>query len=154
MNQYELLVDEAYNNGIEVIEKRFNSRSKGLCKNNKLGISKDIPTLREKTCVLAEELGHYYKNVGNIVNLKIVDNKKQEYHGRLWGFNKRIGLTGIIKAFNAHCTTLYDMAEFLDVTEEFLSEALNCYKSKFGTYIKVDNYIISFEPCLSVLKMF
>ena len=38
------------------------------------------------------------------------------------------------------------MAEYLDVTEEYLEEAIDCYKAKYGLYASVDNYIIYFEP--------
>ena len=38
------------------------------------------------------------------------------------------------------------MAECLDATEEYLKEAIDCYKSKYGLCVSVDNYIIYFEP--------
>ena len=38
------------------------------------------------------------------------------------------------------------MAEYLDVTEEYLEEAIDCYKAKYGLYVSIDNYIIYFEP--------
>ena len=46
------------------------------------------------------------------------------------------------------------MAEYLDVTEEFLKEALECYNSKYGTAVRFDNYIIGFEPRLYVMELF
>ena len=47
-----------------------------------------------------------------------------------------------------------NMAEYLDVTEEFLKEALECYNSKYGTAVRFDNYIIGFEPRLYVMELF
>lgn len=47
----------------------------------------------------------------------------------------------------------YDTAERLEVTEKFLTEALACYKQKYGRCITVDNYVIFFEPSLSVLEI-
>lgn len=38
------------------------------------------------------------------------------------------------------------MAEYLDATEEYLKEAMQCYHSKYGVYAVVDNYVIYFEP--------
>lgn len=32
-------------------------------------------------------------------------------------------------------------------------EALNCYQSKYGEYVKVDNYMIYFIPSLAVLEI-
>ena len=41
------------------------------------------------------------------------------------------------------------MAEYLDVTEDYLEEALACYRSKYGVYTVVDNYAIYFiQMCI------
>ena len=45
-----------------------------------------------------------------------------------------------------------DRNEYLDATEEYLKEALLCYKSKYGICTAVDNYIIYFEP-FAVMKI-
>lgn len=151
MNSYEQLLDE-YNN-LYVIEKHFKSNAKGLCKGNKIGISKDIPTANEKACVLAEELGHYYTTVGNILDQQSISNKKQEQRARMWAYDKQIGLIGIIKCYEHGCRSKHEMAEYLSVTEEFLNDALERYRQKYGIYTTIDNYIIYFEPCLGVAKM-
>lgn len=154
MNQYELLVDEAEKEGIIITQKNFKSDSKGLCKGNKIAIRKDIPTLCEKTCILAEEIGHFYTTIGNIIDLRDIRNRKQELKARIWSYNKLIGLVGIIGAFNNNCLNLYEMAEYLNVTEDFLQECIDCYRNKYGTYTKQDNYIIYFIPYLAVFKIF
>lgn len=121
--------------------------------NNKIAIRQDIPTETEKSCVLAEELGHYFTSAGNILDQTDIVNRKQEYRARLYGYNLQIGLRGIISAHTAGCRNLYEMADYLDVTEEYLKEALNCYQSKYGEYVKVDNYMIYFIPSLAVLEI-
>ena len=149
---YEGLLNEAY--GLNIIVKETSLLgNKGRVKGNRIAIRKDIPTLLEKTCILAEELGHYYLNSGDILNQEITENRKQEYKTRLWAYNKLIGLMGIIKAYEADCRTIYDMAEHLYVTEEFLIECLSSYRNKYGIYTVLDNYIIYFEPTLGVLKL-
>ena len=42
------------------------------------------------------------------------------------------------------------MADFLDVTEKFLQDALNAYRLKYGQYVIIDNYTIYFEPHLMI----
>jgi Domain of unknown function (DUF955). len=121
--------------------------------NNKIAIRQDIPTETEKSCVLAEELGHYFTSAGNILDQTDIVNRKQEYRARLYGYNLQIGLRGIISAHTAGCRNLYEMADYLDVTEEYLKEALDCYRSKYGEYVKVDNYMIYFIPSLAVLEI-
>lgn len=44
------------------------------------------------------------------------------------------------------------MAEHLDVTEEFLKDALDAYRLKYGKCTVVDNYMVFFEP-LGVVDM-
>lgn len=149
---YDELLIEADDAGLIVKEKRLNS-SDGRIWNNRVAIRKNIPTSIEKSCVLAEELGHYYTSSGDITRLNNANNQKQEYKARLYGYNLKIGLLGIIKAYQHGCHNLYEMAEFLDVTEEFLAEAIDCYKSKYGKYVSFDNYAIYFEPCLGVMEL-
>lgn len=149
---YEVLLNTADRAGLMVKEKPL-SESDGLIKGNRIAIRKDIPTQAEKSCVLAEELGHYFTSAGNILDQTDIVNRKQEYRARLYGYNLKIGLTGIMSAHTAGCRNLYEMADYLDVTEEYLKEALNCYQSKYGEYVKVDNYMIYFIPSLAVLEI-
>ncbi len=149
---YEVLLNTADQAGLTVKEKPL-SESDGLIKGNRIAIRKDIPTQAEKSCVLAEELGHYFTSAGNILDQTDIVNRKQEYRARLYGYNLQIGLRGIISAHTAGCRNLYEMADYLDVTEEYLKEALDCYQSKYGEYVKVDNYMIYFIPTLAVLEI-
>lgn len=149
---YEELFKEADSIGMIVKEKPLRSGD-GRIFNNKIAIRQDIPTETEKSCVLAEELGHYFTSAGNILDQTDIVNRKQEYRARLYGYNLQIGLRGIISAHTAGCRNLYEMADYLDVTEEYLKEALDCYRSKYGEYVKVDNYMIYFIPSLAVLEI-
>ncbi len=149
---YEVLLNTADQAGLTVKEKPL-SESDGLIKGNRIAIRKDIPTQAEKSCVLAEELGHYFTSAGNILDQTDTVNRRQEYRARLYGYNLQIGLRGIISAHTAGCRNLYEMADYLDITEEYLKEALNCYQSKYGEYVKVDNYMIYFIPTLAVLEI-
>lgn len=153
MSTYEELQDQACADGIDVMDYEFNSPNiKGLYCNNTVAISKSISTQAEKSCVLAEELGHHYTTVGDIIDQTEVSNRKQEYRARLFGYNLKIGLIGIVHAYEAGCRSLYEMAEYLDATEEYLKEALDCYHSIHGVYATLDNYIIFFEPSFTVMK--
>lgn len=151
MNTYEYLLTEAEDEGLIVKELPLRGYD-GLIKENRIAISKAL-TQTEKYCVLAEELGHHYTTVGNILDQSDTGNRKQELRARLWAYNKNIGLQGIIKAYEKNLTNLDDVADFLEVTPEFLQDALKCYKSKYSPYIELDNYIIIFEPYLSVVKI-
>lgn len=151
---YENLLLEAADENVYVIEDApFQSRADGLIRNDVIGINRTVRRSTQKACVLAEELGHYHTTIGDIINQSSDANRKQELRARLWSYNKLIGLHGIISCYKAGCQTAYDMSEHLGVTEDFLQEALHCYRSKYGIYTRFDNYVIFFEPTLSVLEL-
>lgn len=147
---YDELLYEADSTGIIVKEKNIPGYG-GRIYGNRIAIHDRLETT-EKACVLAEELGHYHTTVGDITDLSDSQNRKQERQARLWGYNKLIGLTGIIQAFRAGCHSRHETAEYLGVTEEFLQECIDCYTEKYGEYAKIDNYIIFFIPNLAVME--
>lgn len=151
MNRYEELEYEACMNGLDILDYNFYSdKIKGLYCDGVIGINKSIKNSIEKSCVLAEELGHHYTSAGNILDQTKTENRKQEQHARMWAYDRQIGLIGIIKAYKYGCRNLHEMADYLDVTEEFLKDALKSYRLKYGHYVIVDNYTVYFEPYLTV----
>ena len=152
MNRYERLQYEACKDGIDVIEGNFSKNIKGLYCDGTVAIKKDISTT-EKACVLAEELGHHYTTVGNILDQSDVSNRKQERRARLWAYRRAFDLIDLISAYKYGCRNRYELAEYLEVTEQFLQDALDTYKEKYGLCTKVDKYVVFFEP-LGILEMY
>lgn len=150
MNYEELLIaaDEA---GLTVKEKPL-SLHDGRIKGTRIAIRQDIPTLAQKADVLAEELGHYFTSVGEILDQSTAAARRQERQARLWAYNNRVGLQGIVRGHQHHCQNLNDLAEFLDVSEEFLQETLDCYREKYGPSVNWKNFTIFFEPSLAVME--
>ena len=152
--KYEELLEESIINDVYVIENAdFKSKADGLINGNVIGINRNIRTCRKRTCILAEELGHYHTTVGDIITQSTVSDRQQELRARVWAYNRLIGLTGIINSYKRGCRSLNDTADYLEVTEEFLAEAIHYYRSKYGAFATVDNYIIYFEPALGVLEL-
>lgn len=150
---YEELLIKSDIEGLTVKEKPIKGND-GRIRNNRIAIRNDIETTAEKSCVLAEELGHHYTSSGDILDQSDTMNQKQEYRARLYGYNLKVGLMGIVQAYEHKCRNRYEMAEYLDVTEKYLQEALVTYRNKYGACKEVDNYIIFFEPHLAVLRKF
>lgn len=150
---YEELLIETEKEGIEIIEMNFMGKAKGLYADNVIAIDKKLSTA-DKTCVLAEELGHHHTSYGNILNYSSIKNRKQEKRARNWAYERLVGIINIITAHNAGIKNRFELAEYLNVTEEFLEEAIQYYKEKHGMYYQIDNYILYFEPNLGVLKIF
>ena len=149
--EYDALLDEANAEGISVKERPFKTYD-GRLKGKDIYLRKDMKTT-EKTCVLAEELGHHYTTVGNILDMESIQNRKQERQARLHRYNRLIGLAGLIEAYEHGCQNRYEIAEFLEVTDEFLEDCINCYRDKYGIGTAVDNYYIAFIPHLMVGKI-
>lgn len=153
MYQYEDLLSIATDTyGVNVTEKVFRSNAKGLCKGNRIGISLKLNTDSEKACVLAEELGHYITNHGNIIDLRSVVNQKQELRARVWAHQKLVLIDDLISAYKHGCRNQFEIADFLNVTETFLSEALNTLSSKHGIFVVKGQFAVYFDP-LSILEM-
>lgn len=151
MTTYEDLLIEANKNDLITREKPLRAHD-GRIKGQRIAIRKGL-TEKEKKCVMAEELGHYYTGHGDILEQSSVSNRKQELHGRAYAYNKLVGLVGLIDAYKHHCQSVSESAEFLNVTDEFLMDALKYYKGKYGPYVSVDNYVIYFEPHIGVLEL-
>ena len=148
---FETLLDDAGAEGLTIKERPFQTYD-GRTKGKNIYLRKDM-NLTEKKCVLAEELGHHHTSVGDILDMSDPGNRKQERQARLWGYNKLIGLSGLVKAFEAGCQNRFEVAEYLDVTDEYLSECLDTYRDKYGIGVTVDDYYIMFIPHLAIGKM-
>ncbi len=152
--KYEELLEESTTNDVYVIENAdFKSKADGLINGNVIGINRNIRTSRERTCILAEELGHYHTTVGDIIGQASNSDRRQELRARGWAYNRLIGLTGIVNSYKHGCCSLSETADYLDVTEEFLTEAIRYYRNKYGHFATIDNYVIYFEPALGVFEL-
>lgn len=143
---YESLLVEAEKERVKVIEVHFKSkRIKGLYIDGVIATNKNMDN-KDKTCILAEELGHHYKSYGNILDQSIVTNRKEERKARIWAYRRLVSLSKLIEAFNSGVKNRYELSEYLGVTESFIEDALYYYYQKYGIYEKVGMYYIYFNP--------
>lgn len=123
MTKYEELIAE-YENDLIIEERPI--RNDGLYADNVIWIKKDSPAAK-KYCILAEEIGHYTTTTGDILDQTTLDNQKQELKARRWAYEKILHIQAIISAIQNGCYEVWEMAEYLDVDEPFLIEALKHY---------------------------
>lgn len=128
MNKYEQLLCE-YGDELDITERDM--KNKGLYSDNTIWINRNLHTA-EKTCILAEEIGHYETSVGDILDQKDVSNAKQEGKARAWAYDKLIPIEELKRAFDTGCRATYEIADYLDVDEGFLKNSLDHYTSKHG----------------------
>ncbi|AZI47272.1 ImmA/IrrE family metallo-endopeptidase [Bacillus velezensis] len=142
---YDHLLLEASRHRIEVIERFMPSRLKGLYNSGIVWINKKQSRI-EKSCTLAEELGHHFTSYGDILDQSKMENRKQEKRARNWAYKKLVPLSKIVEAQKAGIKSRYELAEFLNVTETFLEEALKRYEEEYGLFKQVNGLTISFQP--------
>ncbi len=153
MTKYEYLLNEADSQQLITVESPLRA-NKGRIVGDMIAIKSDM-TDTEKQCVMAEELGHYYTSVGDILDQITVENRKQELKARLWAYKRLLPLDCFISAFRSGCNSLYEYADYLNVTETFLRDAIRRYKQIYGTdWVRFDNYAIRFCPELAIMVIF
>jgi len=150
---YEKLLKEAELLNVKTFEMNMPKTTKGLYADNVIWLNKHLPTTNDKVCVLAEELGHYHTTTGDILDQSDVSNRKQEKQARNWAYKRLVPLHKIIKAFDAGVQSKYELAEYLNVTEAFLLDALKRYKEEYGVSKTINQHTIYFEP-LAVVRIF
>lgn len=144
MTKYEKLLDVVSKENIKLFETEFDSELKGLCIGNFIAIKKDMRQ-SEKACILAEELAHYYTTVGNILDQSNSYNQKQENQARKMAVNYLISPDDLASAFRMGYYDLFDIAEYLSLSYEFLLESLAVFKVKYGLIYEGNDYRIEFN---------
>lgn len=148
------LLIEAEAEGIEIVEHAFNSNNiKGLYVDGVITLNPAaISTYIEKTCILAEEIGHHMTSYGNILDQRCIAKRKQEKRARSWAYYKLVPLEAFVQAFEAGVKNRYEFAELIGVTEDFLESSIERYREKYGLYTVFDEiYTVYFDP-LGVLR--
>ncbi|UXT29417.1 toxin [Staphylococcus aureus] len=106
---------------------------------------------REKAGILFEELAHNKLTYGDIADYSIFNNRKFENYARRHGFISAVPLREIVEAYNYGVRNLYELSEYLQLSEEYILEAINYYKKIYGIGTHYGEYSITFEP-LRVFK--
>lgn len=130
MTAYELLENEASDIGIDILTEEIpvpGMTAAYVRKPSGAPIIILAPACCvERTCGLAEELGHHHTGTDHVLHYDSVLDWKAEAHARKWAHDRLLTPEAIrIAARNA--TDIYDLADALGVTESFLREAVDDY---------------------------
>lgn len=117
----------------------------GLYYENVIEIDRFL-TYWQKNEVVAEELGHYEKTVGDITDYRIMKNRKQEELARRWAIEKVVSLDDLIDCYNRQLNTVDDICCHLEVTPRFFHKAIKHYRIKHGINYSHKGYWIHFKP--------
>lgn len=151
MNLYEKLLQQGFEEGLIIKEKPLFSDIKGFCKGNKIALNTNkLDTSIEKRCILAEEIWHSKLTVGDITDTTNISNLKQERLARVQAIKDLAPLDKIVQGLIDNCNNIYELADYLEVTEEFLHEAFEYYIQRYGNKYHCAEYTISFNPIFIV----
>lgn len=152
----EQLYQEIDDQNISLIKHNLPSRLKGIYYAAKdipplIALNNNIQNSQEETCILAEELGHYYTSAGDLVSVKkdSISIMQQENKARRWAARRIITPEKLIEAYEKNIQSLHDLADYLNITEEFLIWSLNYFKVFYGHSFKYDEiYTIFLDPIM------
>ena len=105
---------------------------------------------QEQHSALAEEIGHYETSSGSIINLNTPQKRQQEARARRWGYQKVINLDGLVACYRNDMTTTSEVADFFEVTPEYLWKAIDAYRQKYGESFFYFGYKFDFSHGLSI----
>lgn len=123
----------------------------GFYKDGIILIDKDLSETR-KAEVLYEELAHHKLTYGNILDQSKDINRKFENYARRHGYEAALPLRIIVEAYHYGVSNLYELAQYVQLSEEYIAEILKHYKNKYGIGTHYGGYSITFEP-LRVYKL-
>ena len=122
----------------------------GFYKDGVILIDKNLSE-RRKAEILYEELANHKLTYGNILDQSKDINRKFENYARRYGYEAALPLRIIVEAHNYGVSNLYELAEYVQLSEEYIAEILKHYKNKYGIGTHYGEYLITFDP-LRVFK--
>ncbi|MDU7809572.1 MAG: ImmA/IrrE family metallo-endopeptidase [Staphylococcus epidermidis] len=128
----------------------LNGKFEGFYDNGVILIDKNLSETR-KAEVLYEELAHHKLTYGNILDQSKWINRKFENYARRYGYEAALPLRIIVEAHHYGVSNLYELAEYVQLSEKHVLEILNHYKNKYGIGTHYGEYLITFDP-LRVFK--
>ena len=154
LSEYEVMEQFAYENDIKLLSDSLPADLSGYYYSNSdfglktITLNSMLQTTAEKTCVLAEEIEHYLTTPMNLFNAPHLLQNRFERIARINATKRLIPLSRLIEAKNSAITNQYDLAEFLNITYEFLDQGLTLYKENYNGWVLYKGYKIGFDPLL------
>lgn len=134
------------NDWVEIEETdRLPSFQPGFYRNGKIYIKSSLSETR-KAEVLYEELAHHKLTYGNILDQSKWINRKFENYARRAGYQAALPLRIIIEAYHYGINNLHELAEYVELSEEYIIKVIEFYKNKYGLSTYFNCHVIKFEP--------
>lgn len=110
-----------------IFDKRMPDGQKGLYIDRSIYLNPRQPK-KELVGIIAEKISHYLTSSGNITNQRTIESRKQERKARDIGNMLAISPIELVECFKFGCTTIWDCADYLQISLQTLQEALDATK--------------------------
>jgi Zn-dependent peptidase ImmA (M78 family) len=133
MDKFEELEEEAYALGIRVRVVDFPAADMdatyvAIDKIKQIFLRRGC-TSKERTCWMAEELGHHHTGQDRIMRYDCVDDWRSEARARRWA-HMRLLSPDAIRTAAQNTDDIFEIADALNVSVEFLRESIDDFQSK------------------------
>jgi Zn-dependent peptidase ImmA (M78 family) len=151
VSDYEKMEQFVYDNDILLLYGRLPNDMSGFyyqnsnCGIKSITLSTKLDTTAKRICVLAEELEHYVTTPVDLFYATKYLRDKLENIARFNAVKKLMPFNKLIDARRRSCD-IYELADELNVTVEFLVYGLAAYKEHYGLTVSYKDFIISFDP--------
>ena len=135
--ELEDLEDMIYDENINLIDSYLEQTSGAYIHYNDINVimydPSKIQSSNKMKEVFAEELGHYFCDATYKFNSDTAFISKQEYRAKKWSFYTLIPYNCLKSAIHNGIFSLYNLADYFNVTCEYMHNAVIFYTEKYGT---------------------
>ena len=152
LNHLEQMEQFAHENNISLFIDSLPKEMSGFYyRNVKYGIrsitlSNNLDTTAEKICILAEELEHFISTPEDLFVASHSVREKYEKMARFCAVKRLMPFEKLINAKLLSINNSFELADYLNITVDFLQAGIKAYKDHFGLSVPYKDFIIYFDP--------
>lgn len=126
------IYEEADENDVMILEHKIGARKSIITHTQDTTAiainSKLIETAAEEKTIIMHEMGHHYTGAYYTEHSKFELKCRKEYRAHRCSIMRYLPLEELQEAVNKGYTEIYELAEYFDVTEDFILTAIDIYK--------------------------
>lgn len=130
MNRLEKIIDE-YSELTFNLKKDMNDKHGAFIIENDVYVNSNKP-YEQIICNVGEEIGHYETSTGDLSVVDTIEKQQQEKRARQYGYRYLVSLDELIACYRFGLTEYWEIAEFLEITPQYLWQSINYYKEAYG----------------------
>lgn len=111
-----------------------------------IALSAKLETACERCTILAHELGHYHTHPPDLFLVSESARDKYEHMADVWAAKTLLPVRKLIAAWQRGIRNVWDLAEYLDVTPDFINKSIDILEEQYGEYIYLGDVCLYFRP--------